>query len=235
LRTSERRAQQLVALSFFLRAPYIAFEATRALLVEHHAETTVLGIGLSLATLCICPWLARPSIAPSSPGGSTRSSPSASPRWRLPRGAARGEASHAAARRAPRIDTTRCLLRKTSNWCAGWLGRLSAGTTSRCSTRSPPESSRKRPNAGSSRFRAFPDFEIEIADLIAEGDKVVAHFRCSGTHGGQRLGVPATGRRFERVDESNIFEVRGGKLISALGVEDNRTRMRQLGINPAES
>lgn len=58
-RSSERRAQQLVALSFFLLAPYVALEATRALLVEHHAETTVLGIGLSIATLCICPWLGR--------------------------------------------------------------------------------------------------------------------------------------------------------------------------------
>jgi hypothetical protein len=37
---SERRAQQLVALSFLLLAPYIAIEATRPLLVEHHAETT---------------------------------------------------------------------------------------------------------------------------------------------------------------------------------------------------
>ena len=57
--SSERRAQQLVVISFFVLAPYIAFEATRALLVEHHAETTVLGIGLSLATLCICPRLGR--------------------------------------------------------------------------------------------------------------------------------------------------------------------------------
>jgi len=81
---------------------------------------------------------------------------------------------------------------------------------------------------------AFPDFEMEIADLIAEGDKVVAHFRCSGTHRGQWLGVPATGRRFERINEIYIFEVRGGKLISALGVEDNLTRIRQLGINPTE-
>jgi divalent metal cation (Fe/Co/Zn/Cd) transporter len=56
---SERRAQQLVALSFFLLAPYVAFEATRALLGEHRAETTLLGIGLSIATLCICPWLGR--------------------------------------------------------------------------------------------------------------------------------------------------------------------------------
>jgi divalent metal cation (Fe/Co/Zn/Cd) transporter len=57
--TAERRAQRLVALSFFLLAPYIAFEATRALLIGHRAETTVLGICLSIATLCICPWLGR--------------------------------------------------------------------------------------------------------------------------------------------------------------------------------
>ena len=56
---SERRAQQLVAVSFFLLAPYIAFEATRALLVEHRADTTLLGIGLSIGTLCVCPWLGR--------------------------------------------------------------------------------------------------------------------------------------------------------------------------------
>jgi steroid delta-isomerase-like uncharacterized protein len=85
-----------------------------------------------------------------------------------------------------------------------------------------------------SPFRgAFPDFEMEIVELIAEGDAVVAHFRCSGTHHGEWLGVPATGRRFERVDEIYIFHVRDGKLASAIGVEDNLTRMRQLGIRAA--
>jgi divalent metal cation (Fe/Co/Zn/Cd) transporter len=57
--SSERRAQQLVALSFFLLAPYIAFEAARALAIGLRAETTWLGIGLSIATLCICPRLGR--------------------------------------------------------------------------------------------------------------------------------------------------------------------------------
>jgi divalent metal cation (Fe/Co/Zn/Cd) transporter len=57
--SSERRAQQLAALSFFLLAPYIAFEATRALVTEPHAETTLLGIGLSIGTLCVCPRLGR--------------------------------------------------------------------------------------------------------------------------------------------------------------------------------
>jgi predicted ester cyclase len=78
---------------------------------------------------------------------------------------------------------------------------------------------------------AFPDFEMEIVDLIAEADKVVAHFRCSGTHRGEWLGVPATGRRFEKVDEIYIFQVQDGRLVSALGVEDNLARMRQLGLN----
>ncbi|MGH2887707.1 MAG: ester cyclase [Solirubrobacteraceae bacterium] len=80
---------------------------------------------------------------------------------------------------------------------------------------------------------AFPDFEMEIVDLIAEGDSVVAHFRCSGTHRGEWLGLPPTGRRFEQVDEIYIFAVRDGQLVSAVGVEDNLTRMRQLGIDPA--
>lgn len=85
-----------------------------------------------------------------------------------------------------------------------------------------------------SPFRgAFPDFEMEIVELIAEGDVVVAHFRCSGTHRGEWLGVSATGRRFNGVDEIYIFHVKDGKLASAIGVEDNLTRMRQLGIRAA--
>ena len=79
--------------------------------------------------------------------------------------------------------------------------------------------------------RAFPDFQMELVELIAEGATVVAHFRCSGTHRGEWLGVPATGRRFENVDEIYVFRVANGKLVSALGVEDNLTRMRQLGID----
>jgi divalent metal cation (Fe/Co/Zn/Cd) transporter len=59
---AERTAQRIVAVSFFLLAPYIAFAATRALAVEHHAETTWLGIGLSIGTLMICPWLGRAKI-----------------------------------------------------------------------------------------------------------------------------------------------------------------------------
>ncbi|HUP32457.1 MAG TPA: ester cyclase [Gaiellaceae bacterium] len=82
-----------------------------------------------------------------------------------------------------------------------------------------------------SPFRgAFPDFTMEIVELIQEDNTVVAHFRCSGTHLGEWLGVPATGRRFENIDEIYVFQIKNGKLAAALGVEDNLTRLKQLGI-----
>jgi len=77
---------------------------------------------------------------------------------------------------------------------------------------------------------SFPDFRMEIIELIAEGEKVVAHFRCSGTHLGEWRGHPPTGRRFQDVDEIYIFRVSNGKLAAAFGVEDNLARMRQLGL-----
>jgi predicted ester cyclase len=81
-------------------------------------------------------------------------------------------------------------------------------------------------------FRAaFPDFSMEIVDLVAEEEKVAAHFRCSGTHLGEWMGRPPFGRRFQDVDEIYIFRVRNGKLTDATGVEDNLSRMRQLGLD----
>ena len=78
---------------------------------------------------------------------------------------------------------------------------------------------------------AFPDFSMEIVDLVAEEEKVAAHFRCSGTHLGEWRGRPPSGRRFQDVDEIYIFRVRNGKLTDATGVEDNLSRMRQLDLD----
>jgi predicted ester cyclase len=78
---------------------------------------------------------------------------------------------------------------------------------------------------------SFPDFRMEVIDVIAEDDKVVGYFKCSGTHEGEWRGHPPTGRRFEGVDEVYVFRVEDGKLASALAVvEDNLTRLRQLGL-----
>ena len=93
--------------------------------------------------------------------------------------------------------------------------------------RSPPGARMDR------SFRsAFPDFRMEIVDLIAEGDKVVAHFRCSGTlraSGGGTLRPEGASRASMRSTSSRS---RTAGLRRRAAVEDNLTRMRQLGIEP---
>jgi predicted SnoaL-like aldol condensation-catalyzing enzyme len=76
----------------------------------------------------------------------------------------------------------------------------------------------------------FPDVQMEIVELIAEGDKVVGRFTCSATHLRQWLGHAPTGRRFERVDEVSIFRFRDGKIVQVWSLEDTLRRLRQLGL-----
>ncbi len=54
---AEDRAQKLVAVQFFLLAPYITFEAISALVTGEHAETSWLGIGLTVSSLIGMPLL----------------------------------------------------------------------------------------------------------------------------------------------------------------------------------
>ena len=55
--TAERRAQQAVAVSFWLLAPYIAIESVRDLLIGQRAEATVVGMVLAASSLLIMPVL----------------------------------------------------------------------------------------------------------------------------------------------------------------------------------
>jgi predicted ester cyclase len=80
-------------------------------------------------------------------------------------------------------------------------------------------------------FRAsFPDVHMATVALIAEGDTVVGHFRCSGTHQGRWLGVDPTGRSFKDVDEVYWFTLEAGRITAWWGLEDNDARLRQLGL-----
>jgi predicted ester cyclase len=77
---------------------------------------------------------------------------------------------------------------------------------------------------------SFPDIRMEVVDLIAEEDKVVGRFTCSATHRGEWLGHAPTGRRYERVDEVAIYELRNGRIIHAWSLEDTLSRLQQLGL-----
>jgi predicted ester cyclase len=84
---------------------------------------------------------------------------------------------------------------------------------------------------GLAAFRAaFSDWHMELVDVIAEGDKVVGRFRCSGAHTGPWLGIAPTGRRFEQVDEVAILRVKDGRFVDYWALEDTAGRLRQLGI-----
>jgi steroid delta-isomerase-like uncharacterized protein len=77
----------------------------------------------------------------------------------------------------------------------------------------------------------MPDWRTEIEDLIAEGDKVVARIRMTGTHTGDFYGIPATGKR---VEFTGIYIVRiaNGKIIEHWGEEDAVSLLTQLGVMP---
>lgn len=53
--TAERRAQKLVAVQFFVLAPYVAVEAVRTLITGHEADVSWLGIGLTIASAIFMP------------------------------------------------------------------------------------------------------------------------------------------------------------------------------------
>jgi predicted ester cyclase len=79
---------------------------------------------------------------------------------------------------------------------------------------------------------SFSDVHMRIGDLIAEDDTVVGRFSCSGTHSGDWLGHPPTGRRFTDVAEVYIFRIADGRIVRAWGLEDTLSRLRQLGLEP---
>jgi predicted ester cyclase len=81
----------------------------------------------------------------------------------------------------------------------------------------------------SSLFRsAFPDLKVKIDDTIVDGDKVVIRCTWSGTHKGEFMGIPQTGRSvsFGVID---IVRIAGDKIVEHWGQMDTMRMMQQLG------
>lgn len=79
---------------------------------------------------------------------------------------------------------------------------------------------------------AFPDLRMEAEDVFASGNKVVARVRATGTHRGEFMGMPATGRS---VDVQLIDIIRfgdDGLAHEHWGVFDALKMMQQLGAIP---
>ena len=79
---------------------------------------------------------------------------------------------------------------------------------------------------------AFPDCAFTILDQIAEGDKTDTRWQVSGTHQGEFLGIPATGKNALMTGMS-IHRFVGGKIAEEWSNWDALGLLQQLGVVPA--
>ena len=89
-------------------------------------------------------------------------------------------------------------------------------------------------------YTTFPDWRMEIVEMIAVDDSVVVRCAVSGTHkgvsrlpvnGGMLVGVEPTGKRFE-VQHIHWYKLRGGQIVDHLANRDDIGMTRQLGLVP---
>ena len=78
------------------------------------------------------------------------------------------------------------------------------------------------------RNAAFPDWTVTVDDIIAEGDKVVARATGQGTHLGEYMGIPPTGKRI-KVSWIAIYRIADGKLAEHWQQIDELGLRQQLG------
>ena len=77
---------------------------------------------------------------------------------------------------------------------------------------------------------AFPDMRMDVQDSFASGDKAVARLRISGTHQGEFMGIPATGKpvSVNLIDITRFGD--DGLACEHWGVADLLAMMQQLGV-----
>jgi predicted ester cyclase len=79
---------------------------------------------------------------------------------------------------------------------------------------------------------AFPDLKISNESIMAEGDLLTARWIARGTHRGELLGTPPTGKRVE-FGGISIVRMSGGKIAEIWGESDQLGLMQQIGAVPA--
>ncbi len=78
---------------------------------------------------------------------------------------------------------------------------------------------------------AFPDFQLNCVDQIAEGDQVVTRFSMGGTHKGEFMGIAPTNKQSQLTGIS-IERLAGGKVVETWVNWDALGMMQQLGVIP---
>ena len=77
--------------------------------------------------------------------------------------------------------------------------------------------------------QAFPDLHFECIDFVAEGDKVLTRWTFTGTHQGEFLGAPATGKKI-KVEGMSLDRIENGLVAEGFDGWDNYGFRKQLGL-----
>lgn len=80
-------------------------------------------------------------------------------------------------------------------------------------------------------YVAFPDLHFEVEREFASGDQVAVCWQVTGTHRGEFVGIPPTGKRLD-YHACGIFQVRDGKIARIWTYLDTGQMLRQLGVLP---
>ena len=86
------------------------------------------------------------------------------------------------------------------------------------------------------RQQDYPDLDVTVEQIIAEGDQVASYQRFTGTQQGDiedELGVPATGLQTEWVS-MGLFRIECGKIAEIWSVADDLGKLQRLGVITAE-
>jgi steroid delta-isomerase-like uncharacterized protein len=76
---------------------------------------------------------------------------------------------------------------------------------------------------------AFSDYHEQIEFVVADDERAVSYVRVTGTHDGDLMGLPPTGRAVD-VRAMGILRFAHGQAVERWGIGDNLTQMQQLGL-----
>ena len=77
------------------------------------------------------------------------------------------------------------------------------------------------------RLAAFPDLEVTLTEVLAEGDKVVIWYAARGTHQGEFEGISPTGKRVSWIG-ADLLRIDGSKIAEGRFLDDSLGLLRQL-------
>ena len=82
-------------------------------------------------------------------------------------------------------------------------------------------------------YTAFPDISFTMEHMVAEGDKVAFQETWTGTHKGEFMGIPPTGKKVEMINTC-IIRIADGKYAESWCTLDQLHLMQQLGVIPKQ-